>query len=44
VLRLIGSGRSFNDVPMFDGGANPGTVMALGAATVGHLRAPPSRP
>jgi len=37
VLRLIGSGRSFNDVPMFDGGANPGTVMALGVATVGHL-------
>ena len=37
VLRLIGSGRSFNDVPMFDGGANPGTVMALGATTVGHL-------
>jgi len=37
VLRLIGAGRSFNDVPMFDGGVNPGTVMALGAATVGHL-------
>ncbi len=37
VLRLIGAGRSFNDVPIFDGGPNPGTVVALGAATVGHL-------
>jgi len=44
VLRLIGSGRSFNDVPMFDGGPNPGTIMALGAATVGHLLGPPSNP
>lgn len=37
VLRLIGSGRSFNDVPLFDGGPNPGTVIALGATTVGQL-------
>ncbi len=40
VLRLIGPGRSFNDVPMFDGGANPGTVVAVGATTVGHLAGP----
>lgn len=37
VLRLIGAGRSFNDVPMFDGGPNPGTVIAVSATEVGHL-------
>lgn len=37
VLRLIGAGRTFNDVPLFDGGANPGTVTALDAMMVGYL-------
>jgi CRP-like cAMP-binding protein len=29
VLRLIGAGQTFNDVPAFDGGSNPASVMAL---------------
>ncbi|HYL81373.1 MAG TPA: Crp/Fnr family transcriptional regulator [Candidatus Acidoferrum sp.] len=34
VLRVLGPGRSFNDVPVFDGGSNPGSVAAMEAATV----------
>lgn len=37
VLRLLGPGRTFNDVPVFDGGPNPGSVAALDACTVGLL-------
>jgi CRP-like cAMP-binding protein len=29
VLRLLGPGRTFNDVPVFDGGPNPASVSAL---------------
>lgn len=29
VLLILGPGRSFNDVPVFDGGVSPGTVEAL---------------
>lgn len=39
VLRMIGAGRTFNDVPLFDGGANPGSVIALGSVVIGHLPA-----
>lgn len=34
VLRVLGPGRTFNDVPVFDGGVNPGSVAALDAARV----------
>ncbi|HSB78751.1 MAG TPA: Crp/Fnr family transcriptional regulator [Candidatus Methylomirabilis sp.] len=34
VLRILGPGRTFNDVPVFDGGPNPGSVAAMEAATV----------
>lgn len=34
VLRILGPGRTFNDVPVFDGGSNPGSVAAMEAATV----------
>jgi CRP/FNR family cyclic AMP-dependent transcriptional regulator len=34
VLRILGPGRTFNDVPVFDGGANPGSVAAMEASTV----------
>lgn len=37
VLRIIGAGRSFNDVPVFDGGANPGNVAALEPSTIGWI-------
>lgn len=37
VLRIIGAGRTFNDVPVFDGGTNPGNVATLKAATIGWL-------
>jgi CRP/FNR family transcriptional regulator len=37
VLLIIGPGRSFNDVPVFDGGANPGSVAALDASTIALL-------
>lgn len=37
VLRVLGPGRTFNDVPVFDGGSNPGSVAALDAATVATL-------
>ncbi len=29
VIRILGPGRTFNDVPVFDGGPNPGSVAAL---------------
>lgn len=34
VLRILGPGRTFNDVPVFDGGPNPGSVAAMEAASV----------
>ena len=34
VLRILGPGRTFNDVPVFDGGPNPGSAAAMEAATV----------
>jgi CRP/FNR family transcriptional regulator len=37
VLLIIGPGRSFNDVPVFDGGTNPGSVAALDASTIALL-------
>lgn len=37
VLLIIGPGRTFNDVPVFDGGTNPGSVAALEASTVALL-------
>lgn len=37
VLLVIGAGRSFNDVPVFDGGTNPGSVAALDPSTVALL-------
>lgn len=37
VLRLLGPGRTFNDVPVFDGGPNPGSVAAMEATTVGFF-------
>ena len=37
VLRVLGPGRTFNDVPVFDGGVNPGSVAALDAARVAIL-------
>ncbi len=35
VLRILGPGRTFNDVPVFDGGPNPGSIATLEASTVG---------
>ncbi len=41
VLRILGPGRTFNDVPLFDGGTNPASVAALEDGTVvGLLPAP----
>ena len=37
VLLIIGPGRSFNDVPVFDGGANPGSVAALDPSIIALL-------
>lgn len=37
ILRLVGPGRTFNDVPVFDGGANPGNVAAVEPAEIGML-------
>lgn len=37
VLRILGPGRTFNDVPVFDGGPNPASVAALEPSTVGYL-------
>lgn len=34
VLLILGPGRTFNDVPVFDGGVNPGNVEALGDGSV----------
>lgn len=34
VLRILGPGRTFNDVPVFDGGPNPGSVSAMEPTTV----------
>jgi CRP-like cAMP-binding protein len=35
VLRVLGPGRTFHDVPVFDGGPNPATFTALEATTAG---------
>jgi|MudIll2142460700_1097286.scaffolds.fasta_scaffold58756_1 CRP/FNR family transcriptional regulator len=37
VLRILGPGRTFNDVPVFDGGPNPGSIAALEASAIGHV-------
>ena len=37
VLRILGPGRTFNDVPVFDGGPNPGTIAALEPSRVGFI-------
>lgn len=37
VLRIIGAGRTFNDVPVFDGGTNPGNVATLEPSTIGWI-------
>lgn len=37
VLRILGAGRTFNDVPVFDGGPSPGNVAAVEAAIVGLI-------
>lgn len=37
VLLVLGAGRSFNDVPVFDDGPNPGSVAALEASAVAML-------
>lgn len=37
VLLIIGPGRSFNDVPVFDAGPNPGSVAALDPSTIAIL-------
>jgi CRP/FNR family transcriptional regulator len=39
VLRIIGPGRTFNDVPVFDGGPNPAGVAAMEESVVGLLPA-----
>ncbi len=35
VLRVLGMGRTFNDVPVFDGGPNPASIQALESSTIG---------
>jgi CRP/FNR family transcriptional regulator len=37
VLRILGTGRTFNDVPVFDGGPNPGSIAALEPSSIGFL-------
>lgn len=37
VLRILGPGRSFNDVPVFDGGPNPGSIATLEPSTIGQV-------
>ncbi len=37
VLRILGAGRTFNDVPVFDGGPNPASVAAMEASAVGYV-------
>lgn len=39
VLRILGPGRTFNDVPLFDGGANPASVAALEASVIALIPA-----
>lgn len=39
VLLILGPGRSFNDVPVFDGGVSPGTVEALEDGRIGVISA-----
>lgn len=39
VLRILGPGRSFNDVPVFDGGPNPAGVSALEESVIALLPA-----
>jgi CRP/FNR family transcriptional regulator len=39
VLRVVGQGRTFNDVPVFDGGPNPASVVALEPCVVGFIPA-----
>jgi CRP/FNR family cyclic AMP-dependent transcriptional regulator len=37
VLRILGPGRTFNDVPVCDGGLNPGSIATLEPSTIGHI-------
>lgn len=37
VLRILGPGRTFNDVPVFDGGPNPAGMAAIEESTVGFI-------
>jgi CRP/FNR family transcriptional regulator len=37
VLRILGPGRTFNDVPVFDGGPNPGSIETMEPSTIGFL-------
>jgi CRP-like cAMP-binding protein len=37
VLSVMGPNQSFNDVPVFDGGRNPATVMALEPSVIGMV-------
>ena len=39
VLRILGEGRTFNDVPVFDGGANPANAAALEDSAVACIPA-----
>lgn len=39
VLLILGPGRTFNDVPVFDGGVSPGTVEALEDGTIAVIPA-----
>jgi CRP-like cAMP-binding protein len=37
VLRLLGPGRTFNDVPVFDGGPNPGSIQTIEPSVIGTV-------
>ncbi|MCZ7625430.1 MAG: Crp/Fnr family transcriptional regulator [Candidatus Methylomirabilota bacterium] len=37
VLRILGPGRTFNDVPVFDGGSNPAGMAAIEESAVGFV-------
>lgn len=37
VLRILGPGRTFNDVPVFDGGPNPGSIATMDPSSIGFL-------
>jgi CRP/FNR family transcriptional regulator len=37
VLRILGPGRTFNDIPVFDGGPNPGSVAVMENSAIGTL-------